>query len=352
MTDQVTASADALARLAAEVADLGRDVAASGPATAALASSLTTSLTSVVLLGAADAWQAARAVAAAAAAVVSPAWELERLAASVAVAWAGLAAADAVVEEWMTTLAEAAGVAARLYDPARTPEVTSLPAYGVGTPDSLADLLAALASVDGRAEGQIEIQTVSTPDGPVHVVLLPGTDDLATLPFGQDSTVRDLGEDLRLASGGESSYVLGVQAAMDLAGIGADEPVLVVGHSMGGMAAMALAAAGAFTVVGVVTAGAPVGGARPGKVPVVSLENTCDVVPTLDGGPNPATATWTTIRFTGECTSITANHAMSGYATAGLAIDASNPEAAAEALAALSGASAQSSAQDFILHLS
>jgi hypothetical protein len=69
---------------------------------------------------------------------------------------------------------------------------------------------------------------------------------------------------------------------------------MLVGHSEGGMVAVNAArhavARGEFTVTHVVTAGSPVGrtaGSLPVQVRLLSLENTQDVVPHLDGVANP-----------------------------------------------------------------
>lgn len=80
-----------------------------------------------------------------------------------------------------------------------------------------------------------------------------------------------------------------------------DDPVMLVGHSQGGIAAAALASSAAFRsrhrVTHVVTAGAPV--ARfpvPSSVSVLALEHRQDPVPRLDGAPSPDRASWVTVR--------------------------------------------------------
>ncbi len=69
---------------------------------------------------------------------------------------------------------------------------------------------------------------------------------------------------------------------------------MLVGHSEGGMVAVTTArdasASGEFDVTHVVTAGSPVGrtaAALPGRIKLLALENSRDVVPHLDGVANP-----------------------------------------------------------------
>ena len=97
--------------------------------------------------------------------------------------------------------------------------------------------------------------------------------------------------------------------------MGHDEPVLLTGHSQGGMQAAALAADPDFDyhVTDVVTAGAPVATSGiPDHVNVLSLENTGDVVPLLDGEDNPAHANHTTVKADVHTGDIGANHDING----------------------------------------
>ncbi len=102
--------------------------------------------------------------------------------------------------------------------------------------------------------------------------------------------------------GGVTSDVMAaVVDAMKQAGIAPGDPVMIAGHSLGGITAMALASnddfASQFNVQSVVTAGSPVGGYRPdASVSIVSFENTTDLVPAFDGTRNPDQANWITVR--------------------------------------------------------
>ncbi|MCR6032479.1 hypothetical protein GGQ22_13665 [Nocardioides sp. zg-579] len=230
------------------------------------------------------------------------------------------------------TEAAAAALAAAYGDPGRgrarrlgTPRTTR-------QPGGLADLLADLDEVHrAGGDGTIEVRTATAPDGSVrHVVHLPGTDDLATLPWTQDDDARDLAANLLLVAGLDNPHQQGVLDAMAQAGIGPEDPVLLVGHSQGGMVAAAvLAAGGPFHVTDVVTAGAPTAhldGFPPGSH-VLSLEHRGDLVPLLDGEDNRDTLEQTTVRFAGAeggggGSGVAAAHGIGHYVAAAAVLEA------------------------------
>jgi hypothetical protein len=110
----------------------------------------------------------------------------------------------------------------------------------------------------------------------------------------------DLAGDVHLMAGHRTAGTEAVSSAMSAAGIPPGDPVLLVGHSQGGMIAAALAADPAlrsrYAITHVVTAGSPIAGVpvRPG-VQVLSLEHRDDLVPRLDGHPNPQREEWVTV---------------------------------------------------------
>ena len=131
----------------------------------------------------------------------------------------------------------------------------------------------------------------------------------------------------------------GAEAAPD--GSGPDlsgEPVMLVGHSLGGIVAAAMASSPAFTarhrVTHVVTMGSPV--ARmpvPADVSVLSLEHRQDAVPRLEGQPNPDRRGWVTVTRDlrgGPVHTAGRAHATSEYARTAALVDASaDPSSAA-----------------------
>ena len=84
-----------------------------------------------------------------------------------------------------------------------------------------------------------------------------------------------------------SDQLYAIQEAMDDAGIAPGEAVEFAGHSQGGIMAAQLAAnpdvRSRYNVVSVVIAGSPTATIAPTDVPVLSYENSGDIVPGLDG---------------------------------------------------------------------
>ena len=167
------------------------------------------------------------------------------------------------------TTVDAAADLAGLYAPEGPPHVRRrrdlTVRLGGVPPRDLAGLMHHLAETDHLSpsdrpggRGTIEVQTITAPDGTVrHVLYLPGTDDF-NAPWDQDADVRDLETDLDSMAGRPDAYQQGILEALDRAGVGKDEPVLLVGHSLGGMEAAAiLAGHGGYHVTDVVTAGSP-----------------------------------------------------------------------------------------------
>jgi hypothetical protein len=239
-----------------------------------------------------------------------------------------------VVEHVVNGAVDEAAVLGGLY-PDGHPVVVPLDGVAVagGQPTSVEELIAHLGDVaalstgsDSPLNGTIEVQTITAADGSVsHIVNLPGTDDLDTLPWTADDDVRDLGTNLDLTAGVPDDYQQGILEAMAQAGIGPDDPVLVVGHSQGGMEAVAiLAGDGGFTVTDVVTAGSPTthAGDLPAGSNVLSLEQHGDLVPLLDGEPNPPSVEQTTVVVDADPgDGILAHHDYEVYVAAGAAAD-------------------------------
>lgn len=215
-------------------------------------------------------------------------------------------------------------------------------------PADLDDLLGHLQHVaalstgsDSPHNGTIQVQTLDAGTDRVrHIVYLPGTDDMQTLPWTQDDDVRDLGTDLRTMGGEDTSYQRGVLQAMAEAGIGPHDPVLLVGHSLGGMTAAAILARGSrFDVTHVVTAGSPTAQLPgfPAGSHVLSLEHEGDVVPLTDGAPNPDSIEQVTVTFADEggADGVAGEHDYWHYLNGAAAADASTDPAVVEQLDSL-----------------
>ena len=238
------------------------------------------------------------------------------------------------------TTESAAGLLAGLFPDDGTPEVRTredLVPPGRAAPTSLAAVLANLEQVaalsdtpDSTRNGTVEIQTMTGHRGPAHIVYLPGTDDMTTTPWSADGDVRDMPTNLLAVSGTSTSYAEGILEAMRQSGIGPGEPVLLVGHSQGGIMAAYLAAhQETYQVTGVVTAGSPVAGLGPypESTQVLSLEHRGDVVPLVEGEPNADAANHTTVTFDDSETSpggVIGNHDHSHHVAGGAAVDSSD----------------------------
>ncbi|MEZ5094474.1 hypothetical protein [Nocardioides sp.] len=249
------------------------------------------------------------------------------------------------------TTEDAAGLLAGLYPPDGPPHVDvrdDLSSLGGSqpVPGSLADVMTHLDQVNGWSDadhpadnGTIEIQTWTGGDGvPHHIVYLPGTDDLTTLPWTADDDVRDLPTNLLALNGQSTTYAEGILSAMHQAGIAPTDTVMLAGHSQGGIEAAWIAShSQEFHVTQVVTAGSPVAGLGdyPPGTQVLSLEHHGDVVPLLDGEDNSDAANHVTVTFDDHETSVGGNHALSHYVNGAAGVDASTHPSLTAALADL-----------------
>jgi hypothetical protein len=198
-------------------------------------------------------------------------------------------------------------------------------------PSGFEDLLTALehrrdeASASGQ--GQVDVRVLTQPDGTrSFVVDIPGTRDWQPAPLQQYQQLNDLGTNLHAMSGAETAYQEGIVEALRRTGAGPDEPVMLVGHSQGGIVAAQTAAShsGEFTITHVVTVGSPVGHVDlPDDVQMLSLENEHDIVARLDGTGNPDRANHVTVSFATQHGGVSANHGIEGaYLPAATALDA------------------------------
>ncbi len=204
-------------------------------------------------------------------------------------------------------------------------------------PTGVAGLLVDAADLGGPGSpGRVRVTRVPQPDGSsAWVVQVPGTQVWGAGP-GADPF--DLTTDVVAMSGAATLAAAGVGMALGQAmtaagrggAAGRDDPVLLAGHSQGGILAAALASDPDFRAahprLQVVTAGAPIAHFPvPASVPVLSLEHVQDPVPRLDGTPNPDRPSWTTVRVDlrerGAPHSATASHGTSQYLTTAQQVD-------------------------------
>ena len=173
--------------------------------------------------------------------------------------------------------------------------IVASPVSPAKPPAGVADVLSLVGGADGRS---VRVEQVQSAGRRAWIVGVPGTRDWSTWPTQEPL---DLTGNVHALAGRRTAAVDGVLDAMREAGVRPGDPVLLAGHSQGGMVAAQAAAdpqlRQRFTVTHVVTAGAPVALARvPDDVTVLSFEHAEDPVPRLDGAANPDRPTWVTVR--------------------------------------------------------
>jgi hypothetical protein len=160
-------------------------------------------------------------------------------------------------------------VVRRVFRPLRAPAPASLGELADRVPPA------------GSAEPQVRIERYDDPDGRRWIVYVTGT-----VTFAADGGAEpfDMRSNLQGVADRPSASQEAVTQAMHAAGVRADEPVLLVGHSQGALDAVRIAEHGGYRVDGVVTLGGPTGQiALPPSVPVLALEHVEDPVPVLGG---------------------------------------------------------------------
>jgi hypothetical protein len=186
--------------------------------------------------------------------------------------------------------------------------VTPTPGAGYGPGTGTAGVLGGVAGLvsagEGLDGGRVRVLETTLPEGESGwVVVVPGTQEWSpragTNPFDVTTDVRAMLGDATVAAAGVALALERARAASGRSD--PDDPVLLVGHSQGGILAAALASDPTFRarhhVTHVVTSGAPVGLFPVGAdVRVLAVEHTDDPVPRLDLSPNPASSRWVTIR--------------------------------------------------------
>lgn len=167
-----------------------------------------------------------------------------------------------------------------------------------------------IVAEDARTEHQstsdhsiVHVRRVVGADGKgAWVVAIPGTTHWnLESDHGPSATAANLATEAGVKSSLYPAIDKAVGAAMKEAGVSpGSEPVMVTGHSQGGIVATRLAVDDHFRtkyhVTEVVTAGSPISRIKvPTSVNVLSLENVHDPVPRADGVANPDTVNRTNI---------------------------------------------------------
>lgn len=160
--------------------------------------------------------------------------------------------------------------------------------------NALMDIQSSTYDLDKSADDNrhVRVTEVRQPDGSsAYIVTVPGTNGLTDFPdsiTGGDEAF-DNTSNLELQAGQRSASMEAVMAAMDEAGIPPDAPVLMQGHSQGGMVTAELLQDPEFTdqynVTHMITEGSPNDSRTiPGDVRTLAIEHTNDPVPKVDLG--------------------------------------------------------------------
>jgi hypothetical protein len=163
---------------------------------------------------------------------------------------------------------------------------------------------------------EIDVRVITHADGSkAYIVDLPGT-KVWDGPFQHEGALHDLGTNIHAMGDDTSTREKAIADALHHAGANSTDPVMIVGHSQGGIVAAQAAQHSAtgqfdFNVTHVVTAGAPIGRIDiPGDVQVLALENQHDIVSHLDAADNPDRPNETTVTFASQNGDIGKNHSI------------------------------------------
>jgi hypothetical protein len=211
-----------------------------------------------------------------------------------------------------------------------------------GAPRGLGDVIDGLAWRNNHAPGGgIDVRFIQTtrPGGPPSrsvIVDITGTRDWNVAKL-DNPEVADFGTNLHAVGGRPTTYEKGVLAALRASGVRPDEPIMLVGHSQGGIVAAQLTAhlaaggrlstgaPGSYRITHLVTAGSPIGLVDvPPSVQALCLENKGDVVPELDTADNRRHSSQLTIGIDRGGTGLDARHDLdAAYLRGARDVDAS-----------------------------
>lgn len=177
------------------------------------------------------------------------------------------------------------GIAALPYPPGHPPPTHTVEGivHNAGNLNSSRDLV---------EPGTIRVDRMVAPDGTVAwQVYVPPTQGHPIDDFGGPSPT-DWASNLQTFNREDSAAIAGVVAAMRIAGVRSGEPVLMAGHSQGGLVAAEMASRpeiqAQFSIESVVTIGSPVARVDlDDSVVALHLEHSDDPVSGVDGTTNP-----------------------------------------------------------------
>lgn len=153
----------------------------------------------------------------------------------------------------------------------------------IAPPRNLSDRLDRIPDSDSP----IRIDRFETSTGPRFELYIAGTDFSAgpANPWWA-------GGNLEMFASGQSRSLAATETALRAAGVAATTPLVITGHSQGGLIAIALAASPRYSVDGIVTIGSPVGVVEEIRdTPAIHIAHPEDPVPALGGTVSEASGT-------------------------------------------------------------
>jgi len=205
-------------------------------------------------------------------------------------------------EDFLGVVQSIAGVGGYLRD--RPPAVVLHKRTRESAPTGLKDVMKAAGVLWANSKPdserlRIRVQKIESPGQTTRwIVGLPGIQEWDPTAGGDPGDLTTAWSAMQ----GRGGMLKAIRDALEASGLqrGQRDPVLVSGHSLGGIVAAALSAdpatRQAYNITHVVTAGSPVSRMPiPQDVHVMSMEHWEDPVPRLDGQDNPDRPNWTTV---------------------------------------------------------
>jgi hypothetical protein len=192
--------------------------------------------------------------------------------------------------------------------------------------------------------GAVLLRRIAGTDGSTrYVLLLPGTS------FGRfsNNTPQDVVGALDNTLRTDTTYTRSAGQLLRSAGVPPGSELMIVGHSLGGIAALNLAMDPEFVsryrLTHTVAVGSPIDSKRPvdPDTKVISLVNNYDIIPDLDGrgpaSPDDIPASWTELAWTDSTFDYPLSHAPQAYALSLGGLAAGHRDTANELIARYDG---------------
>jgi hypothetical protein len=177
-------------------------------------------------------------------------------------------------------------------------------------PRNLADLATRLQNSYSNPSSALRIESYPISSGKQLVVYIPGTQSSS---FGGTNPLNIRSNFTAMGGVVEAPSEQAVRDAIEKAGAGKGDRVLLVGHSQGALIAGNIASkTHEFEVSGLVSFAGPIGHLKI-DVPVIAIQHAADPVPLLSGRANPLTENWVTASSSAEFKDLIAAHRIAGY---------------------------------------